>query len=79
MFKRRLGTDPHAHGLATEAASGCPDLWELDDGDFAAIGLTMDDDAIAALPPSAGVGEDESMIRLPRRVLVNAKPDIPNA
>ena len=79
MFKRRLGTDPHEGGKRTEAALGCPDLWELDDGDFAVIGITMGEDAITQLPASASVGDDETMVRLPRRVLVNAKADIPSA
>ena len=79
MFKRRLGTDPHAAGKQTEAALGCPDIWELDDGDFAVIGITMGADAIARLPASASVGDDETMVRLPRRVLANAKADIPTS
>ena len=78
MFKRRLGPDPHAFGRKTEAAQGCPDLWELDDGDFAVIGITMGEEALALLPPSTGVGPDECLVRLPRRVLVEAREDIPS-
>lgn len=78
MFKRRLGPDPHREGRRTEAALGCPDIWELQNGDFAVIGITMGHEAVAALPPSAGVGHDETIVRLPRRVLVDAREDIPS-
>jgi len=37
-FRRRIGPDPHAAGAATYALVGCPDLWELETGDFAVIG-----------------------------------------
>jgi len=79
MFLRRIGPDPHRNGRKTEAASGCPDIWELESGDFAVIGITMDREAATQLPPTAGVGADETMVRLPRRVLVEAKPAIPSA
>lgn len=76
MFLRRLGIDPHANGAQTENLRGCPDVWELADGDFAVIGKDM-----AAhnheLPPTASCGPDERMVRLPRRILVAAKRDIP--
>ena len=79
MIKRRLGPDPHAGGQKTEALSGCPDIFELDDGTFAIIGETITDDARALLPADASCGTDESIIRIPRRTLVLAKPDIPEA
>jgi hypothetical protein len=77
MFLRRIGPDPHANGAATPACQGCPDIWELDNGDFAVIGLDMTD-AANMLPPSAGCGPDERMVRIPRKTLVLAKPDIPD-
>jgi hypothetical protein len=42
-FLRRLGPDPHANGAQTVALNGCPDLWELANGDFAIIGIDMTD------------------------------------
>ena len=78
MFLRRLGPDPHADGAQTPACRGCPDIWELDNGDFAIIGIDITAAAIAKLPPTAGCGPDERIVRLPRDLLMNAKRDIPD-
>ena len=77
MFLRRIGPDPHAGGAQTVALNGCPDIWELDGGDFAVIGIDITSLA-GALPPSAGCGPDERMVRIPRKTLVLAKRDIPD-
>ena len=77
MFLKRLGPDPHANGAHSVGCQGCPDIWELDNGDFAIIGLDMSD-LTGHLPPSASCGPDERMIRVPRNVLVGAKRDIPD-
>jgi len=79
MFLRRLGPDPHAGGVRTIALRGCPDIWELANGDFAVIGIDITDTAQAKLPPTAGCGPDERIVRIPRSLLVGAKQDIPNA
>jgi hypothetical protein len=76
-FIRRIGPDPHAGGAQTPFLRGCPDIWELDSGDFAIIGLDMSG-AVNALPPSASCGPDERIVRIPRKTLVLAKPDIPD-
>jgi hypothetical protein len=76
MFLRRLGSDPHGNGARTENLRGCPDIWELNDGDFAVIGKDMTACA-NLLPSSASCGPDERMVRLPRRILIGAKRDIP--
>jgi hypothetical protein len=78
MFARRLGPDPHANGAKSSGCDGCPDIWELDNGDFAIIGTDITAVAIAKLPPTAGCGPDERIVRLPRNLLVNAKRDIPD-
>lgn len=75
-FLRRLGPDPHANGERTAAASGCPDIFELENGDFAIIGQDITE-LSKDLPASASCGPDERMIRLPRKTLVRAKADIP--
>ncbi len=77
MYLRRLGPDPHANGARTYALRGCPDIFELVDGDFALIGTDITDTA-ALLPPTAGCGPDERIIRIPRKTLVLAKQDIPD-
>ena len=76
-FSRRIGPDPHANGVQSVACDGCPDIWELDNGDFAIIGIDITAGAIGQLPPTAGCGRDERIVRVPRNVLVNARRDIP--
>ena len=51
MFLKRLGSDPHANGAKSAGGEGCPDIWELDNGDFAIIGTDITAVAIAKLPP----------------------------
>ena len=77
MFLRRLGPDPHENGEKSEGLEGCPDLFELTDGSFAAIGIDITESAKSKLPAGAGCGPDERIIRLPRRTLVLARKDIP--
>ncbi len=77
LFKKRIGPDPHENGAQTVGCRGCPDIWELANGDFAVIGIDMTDVA-GELPPTAGCGPDERIVRLPRSLLVNAKRDIPD-
>ena len=76
-FIRRIGPDPHANGAKTACLGGCPDILELDSGDFAVIGRDITAEAVAKLPPSAGCGPDERIIWIPRNTLVLAKQDIP--
>ena len=77
-FLRRIGPDPHANGQKTPALENCPDIWELEDGDFAIIGIDMTKEARHRLPATAGCGPDERIVRVPRRILVDAKADIPS-
>jgi len=77
MFLRRLGPDPHAGGSRTIALHGCPDIFELQSGDFAVIGIDITTAAVSKLPPSAGCGPDERIVLVPRKTLVLAKSDIP--
>jgi hypothetical protein len=77
-FVRRIGPDPHANGQQTVALNNCPDLFELETGDFAVIGIDVTEAAKAKLPPSAGCGPDERIVWIPRKLLVQAKADIPD-
>ena len=78
MFLRRLGPDPHANGAQTVALQGCPDIFELESGDFAIIGVDMTALSAGHLPPGASCGPDERIVRLPRKTLILAKSDIPS-
>ncbi|HLH53336.1 MAG TPA: hypothetical protein VKY92_06940 [Verrucomicrobiae bacterium] len=77
MFKRRLGPNPHAGGQSTPGLYGCPDILELENGDFAIIGSDITPAAAADLPAGVSCGPDERIVRIPRHILVNAKSDIP--
>jgi hypothetical protein len=78
MFKRRIGPDPHLAGAQTPALHGCPDILELETGDFAIIGQDITAKAMNQLPPGASCGPDERIIVIPRKALVAAKPFIPD-
>ena len=77
MFLRRLGPSLANTALACRSTFACPDIWELDDGDFAVIGTDITEHA-DKLPPTAGCAKNERMVRIPRRLLVLAKADIPD-
>jgi hypothetical protein len=79
MILRRLGPSPHANGAQTPALYGCPDIFELDSGDFAIIGKDITRVAGRHLPGDASCGPDEVIIQIPRKTLVLAKGDIPDA
>jgi len=78
MFKRRIGLDPHIGGGKTPAADGCPDIWELENGDFAIIGFDKTRELVPALPASASCGVDEGIVVIPRNLLLNAKSYLPS-
>ena len=61
MFIRRLGSPT----LPCSGGNGCPDILELDSGDFAVIGIDITDTAIARMFPTAGCGPDERVVRIP--------------
>jgi len=79
MIKRRLGPNPHANGAQTACLRGCPDIFELDSGDFVAIGRTVTAEMTQHLPADASCGPDETIVWIPRKTLVLAKTDIPDA
>lgn len=78
MFKKRIGPDPHEGGGATSSANGCPDIWELENGDFVVIGVKKTSELNNLLPPTASCGPDEEIVVIPRKTLTLAKRDIPN-
>lgn len=78
MILRRLGPHPHSDGALSKGASGCPDMFELESGDFAIIGQDATERLSKALPSDASCGPDERIVVIPRKTLVSAKPDIPD-
>ena len=77
MPLRRIGPDPHLGGTKTPGLQGCPDIFELENGDFAIVGRDVTTTVITELPPGATCGPDERIIVIPRKTLVLAKPHIP--
>jgi hypothetical protein len=57
----------------------CPNLFELADGDFIAVGRDVTAEMSPHLPPDAGCAPDEKIVRLPRRVMIRARDEIPAA
>jgi hypothetical protein len=78
MFKRRIGPAPH-EGNSSGTLNSCPDIWELDSGDFAIIGMEKTAELTPHLPADAFVDPGESIVVLPRNVLLKARDDIPTA
>ena len=77
-FDRRLGRSALELGTTT-AGPTCPDIWELTNGDIAVIGRDLTLAYGDRLPPGVTVGSDESLVVIPRAMLIAAKPDIPDA
>jgi hypothetical protein len=63
----------------TGGRDGCPDIWELSNGDIAVIGRDVTISYTGRLPSDVTVAADERIVVIPRNMLVTAKPDIPDA
>lgn len=63
----------------TASDNGCPDIWELDNGDVAVIGRDLTDVYISQLPSDASIGPGERLVVIPRRTILAARADIPDA
>lgn len=76
MFLRRVLPLPAGR---CSGSNSCPDLLELATGDFAVIGTDITDEARPRLLPGSGCGEGERIVRVPRRLLVEARAHLPAA
>jgi hypothetical protein len=74
---RRIGASPRERGSAT--GQSCPDIFELDDGDFAVIGTEATAQLDAELPPDASRADYERIVVISRDTLLRAKAQIPDA
>jgi hypothetical protein len=75
---RRLGKTPAELGNTT-GVSGSPDILELDDGAFAAIGVDITDQVGDLSVFGARCAPNERVVRIPRNTLTVAKGDIPES
>ena len=74
MFLKRLGQN------ATQNCEGghyCPQILEMIDGDYAAVGMEITKEAVANMLPGPGVGPNEGVVRIPRNVMIAARAEIP--
>jgi hypothetical protein len=79
-FSRRLGRHPaKLAGPPTDGKQGCPDIWELSNGDVAVIGRDLTESYVDRLPEGVTVVSDERLVVIPRATIVAAKKDIPDA
>jgi hypothetical protein len=77
-FSRRWGKSSQELGQ-TSGNTGCPDIWELSNGDVVVIGRDLTDNYLAQLPEGVSVGPDERLVVIPRRTVIAAKADIADA
>lgn len=77
MFIRRLGNALAGGALTCAGGHNCPQILEMETGDFAVIGTDITADSVGFLPAGSGCGPGERVVRLPRQVLVAAIEDIP--
>ncbi|MFI1827153.1 hypothetical protein ACH41E_12020 [Streptomyces sp. NPDC020412] len=76
-FTRRLGKSPQELGV-TAGGPECPEIWELENGDFAVIGRDLTTSLGARLPNGVSISRDERLVVIPRSTLISAKTDIPH-
>lgn len=77
-FVRRLGKSA-AELDKTDDRDGCPDIWELSNGDIALVGRDVTMSYAGRLPADVKVARDERVVVIPRSMIVAAKPDMPDA
>jgi hypothetical protein len=74
-FRRRLGRSAQDLGLSSSSSS-CPDIWELDNGDFAMIGTDATEAYLDRLPDGVSLAADERLVVIPGAMVRAAKSDI---
>jgi hypothetical protein len=81
-FEERVGPDPHAPEVEgggpkpTPAADGCPDVWRVNGGDYAVIGIDVTETVARPLPETAGCGADERIVLVPKETLEAAAREL---
>lgn len=78
LFEQRL-CDPPKESGNSGVQDECPDLWRLDNGDFAVIGTDLTDSYASRLPDDVLLAAHERLVVIPGNVLISAKKEIPDA
>lgn len=76
-FRRRAGRSAQDLGLSSSSSS-CPDIWELENGDYAMIGTDATDAYAHRLPDGASLAPGERLVVLPGPIVRSAISDIPD-
>lgn len=71
-FKKRLCANPKDPKLGWSGPKGCPDIWELENGDIAIIGKKSTE-LLNNLPQGASCNDDETLVILPRKAWDSVK------
>ncbi len=74
-FKRRVCDHPAVLDITTLIIK-CPDLYELETGDFVAIGKDVTDEVIDSLPADTSISKGEKAIKIPRKIMISAIKNI---
>ena len=61
MFLRRLGQNGRA---ACSTGAHCPQVLEMTDGDFAAVGPDIRQEAVKLMLPGPGIGPKEGAVKI---------------
>ena len=75
MFSRIIG--PSNQRRLCSGGHSCPEILELDSGDFAIIGTDITANVQGKYLPGTGCGPTERVVQIPRALLVNARSFIP--
>ncbi|MEU4692335.1 hypothetical protein [Actinoplanes sp. NPDC023714] len=71
---RRVGLAPAERGSVTDCT--CPDVFELEDGNFAVVGTDRTSELEGMLPPDAGVAPYEKIVVINRDTFLAAAKDL---
>ena len=73
-FVKRVSLNPQM----SPGGSRCPEIWEVDTGDFVVVGEDITQRVKDTIPSDIILGEEEKIILLPRKVLQSVKSKIPD-
>ena len=71
-FVKRVSLNPQM----SPGGSRCPEIWEVDTGDFVVIGEDITQRVKNTIPSNIILGEEERIILLPRKVLQSVESNI---
>lgn len=73
MFIRRLGNPDRQ---TCEYGHNCPQILEMTDRSLAVVGEDIRSAATESLPAGLGIGDSETIVKIPRRVMLEAAIDL---